>query len=123
MKIPAPISSGPTDGTQQEKVRPEWANWLRGVFAAVAGWNASLTATATIDFASIPAQTQNYSNVTIKKAQPGDAVIVTPDIETAGLIYTGLVTAADTVAVLVKNFTAAAINPPSTTFRIIVLQN
>lgn len=123
MKIPVPIASGPTEQTQQEKVRPEWSNWLRGVFSALAGWNVSLTTSADIDFTPLPAQTQTYVDVTVTRARPGDAVIVTPSTDTAGIIFTGYVAGNDAVRVLAKNFTSAVINPALTTFRIIVLQN
>lgn len=124
MKIPAPISSGPTDGTQQQKVVPEWANWLFGVFHALAGWNTSLTASAVLDFGSINPQTQAGLPVTVKGARQGDAVLVTPYSDTGFIIYSGVVTAPDTVTIYAKSITSAGpVNPISMAFRIIVFQN
>lgn len=77
---------------------------------------------ATIDFGVISGGGQGTGTISLKGARPGSAVIVTPEVDTIGIIYTGVVTAADAVTIYAKNCTAAAIDPPSTNFRIIVLQ-
>lgn len=106
------------------KLSPGWANWLNLVFLSLRGWNQAFTTTATINFGSIPAQSELASaGVTITGVRVGDAVQVYPSTNVVGVIFAGSVTASDTVVVYAKNFSAGAIDPASQSFRIIVLQN
>jgi hypothetical protein len=91
------------------------------VFAGLA-WKSGSNVTATLDFASIASLAEGTQTVTVTGARVGDAVQVTaPNV--TGVIFSGAVTADDTVTVYAKNFSAGAVNPPSQAFRIIVLQN
>jgi hypothetical protein len=91
------------------------------VFAGLV-WKAGFNVTATLNFASIAALGQGTQTVTVTGARAGDAVqVTTPDV--AGVIFSGSVTADNTVTVYAKNFSAGAVDPPSQVFRIIVLQN
>lgn len=99
-----------------------WASWLKRLVMTVSGWNRSLTAALTHDFGSIAAASQASATVTVTGARDGSAVLVTPSADTTGISYSGVVTANDTVTIYAKNFTAGAINPASTTFRVIVFQ-
>jgi hypothetical protein len=105
------------------KVERGWSNWIEQVFLCLAGWKRSINATKTHDFGLIAAQSEASTTAAVDKARQGDAVQVTPLAHTAGISYCGVVTAADTVTIYAQNFTAGAIDPASTTFRIIVLQN
>lgn len=94
------------------------------------GWNKSFNYTFTYDFGSIAANSTLASiALSIPGVRPtvgtviGDAVQVTPMTHTSGVIYTGMVTANDAVTIYANNITTGAINPVSTVFRIIVLQN
>lgn len=100
-----------------------WANWFNALMRAVA-WNLSLTATKTHDFGSIAAHTESSTTVTVAGARTTDTplVIVTPSANTAGIHYKGVVTGDDTVTLYALNTTAAAIDPASTIFRVLVLQ-
>lgn len=98
-------------------------NWLQQVWLCLSGLKRSINATKVFDFGSISAQSQSSTTAAVTKAAQGDAVIVTPLVDTSGIIYSGVVTAADTVTIYAKNFTSGAINPASTTFRIVVIQN
>lgn len=100
-----------------------WSNWFEQVSLALRGLKKSMNYTATIDFGAVSAQSQASSNVTITGARSGDAVQVTPTTDVSGMVFTGVVTAVDTVTVYAKNFSAGAINPASQVFRIVVLQN
>jgi len=85
---------------------------------------AVLAATATIDFASIPANTSaDSTGITVTGAAVGDAVFVgVPSAIEAGLVVTGYVSAADTVKVRAANVTALAINPASGAFKVVVIK-
>lgn len=100
-----------------------WANWFTQAFLALLGWKQTFNVTKTIDFGSITAQNQASSTVAVTGARSGDAVSVTPSADTAGIVFSGVVTAKDTVTIYAKNFTAGSIDPASTTFRVIVFQN
>lgn len=100
-----------------------WANWFLRLTNAI-GWSFALTATKVIDFGPIPAASEASSTVTVTGAATTNTpnVLVTPSANTAGINYTGVVTAANTVTIYAKNFTAGPIDPASTTFRVTVLQ-
>ncbi len=100
-----------------------WKNWFNAIVRALV-WNLSLTATKTHDFGSINAHTESSVTVTVTGARASGTptVLVTPDVNTAGIHYKGVVTADDTVTLYALNTTALAIDPGSTTFRVLVLQ-
>lgn len=83
-----------------------------------------LSATATLDFASTAASTSTDLTITVTGAADGDTVLVAPpDGSTlAGGVFSGWVSAADTVTVRFTNETAGALDPASGTFRATVLQ-
>jgi len=85
---------------------------------------AVLTATSTIDFTSLSANTTaDSSGITVTGAAVGDVVMVAPPATIAsGLVVTGYVSAADTVKVRVANVTASPIDPASGSFRVTVLK-
>jgi hypothetical protein len=99
-----------------------WLAWLLEVFACLP-WKKASNTTATLNFPSIAAQSEQGLTVTIKGCRSGDAVIVTPASNVAGVFFRGVVTADNVVTVYAKNFTGASIDPPSILYRIIVLQN
>ncbi|MGZ5799237.1 MAG: hypothetical protein ACXWJZ_01230 [Burkholderiaceae bacterium] len=100
-----------------------WIAWFQNAFECLR-WKKSFNYIFIIDFPNVLANTQSAAVAkTINGVRTGDAVSVTPLADTAGLIYKGIVTADDTVSLYACNFTASNINPASTTFRIIVLQD
>lgn len=105
-----------------------WASWFSLAYRLLT-WKRSFVVTTTLDFSSIAAQSQLSLSVTpvpalgLTGVRSGDAVQVTPTTDVSGVIFTGVVTANDTVTVYAKNFTASAIDPVSQVYRIIVLQN
>lgn len=99
-----------------------WSNWFTQVFLGLP-WKKGINVTTTIDIGATGAQSQSASSVTVLGARAGDAVQVNPAADTSGMIYTGVVTADDTVTVYAKNFSAGLINPASQVFRIVILQN
>lgn len=118
-----PLGEGPLFGVVT-KLSTGWSNWLTQVFLGLRAWNQAFTVTTIIDFGGIPAQSELASaGVTVKGVRVGDAVQVYPTTNVVGVIFTGQVTANDTVTVYAKNFNTGVINPASQQFRIIVLQN
>ena len=101
-----------------------WGNWFNAVQRALAGWSKSITGTKTHDFGSINGGAEGSTTVTVLGARTTDTpdVHVTPSANVAGIIFTGVVTADDTVTLYAKNFTSGAIDPASLTFRVTVLQ-
>lgn len=99
-----------------------WSNWFTQVYLGLM-WKRSFNHFATLDFAATAAQAQSALTVTIPGVRSGDAVQVTPTTDVSGIIFTGVVTADDTVTVYAKNFSAGSINPASQVYRIVVLQN
>lgn len=100
-----------------------WKNYFNALARAII-WNKSLAGTKTHDFGSILAHTESSTTVTIEGARTDLApiVTVTPSINTAGIVYKGVVTAIDTVTIYALNTTALAIDPAETVFRVLVLQ-
>lgn len=98
-------------------------NWLQQVWLCLSGMKRTINQIAVIDFGSISAQSQLSTTVTVLNAKVGDVVIVQPPVDTSGVFYTGVITATGVATVYAKNFTAGAINPPSGTYRLLVIQN
>jgi hypothetical protein len=81
----------------------------------------TLQATAALDFTPIAAQTTLELTITVTGAAVGDSVDVTPNgAPEAGLVWSGYVSAANTVTVRLGNVTVAAIDPASRTWRALV---
>lgn len=117
------ITQAPIREPAADAWSPSWAAWFLQVFNALTGFKFTFNITAVIDFGSIAGHSQLSANVTVTNARPGDAVFVTPMTDTAGVIFTGAVTANNVVTVYAKNFTAGAIDPASMQYRIFVVQN
>lgn len=81
-----------------------------------------LNATATIDPPSIAASGQATAPVTVTGAALGDYVLVAAPYDLQGVGAHGYVSAANTVTVLLKNGTAAAVDLASGTWKIKVLK-
>ncbi|MFT2721633.1 glycosyl hydrolase family 28-related protein [Deinococcus sp. A31D244] len=89
-----------------------------GVWLEIPG---ALTATATLDFPSIPAQGQAELTVTVTGASVGDSVSLgRPAAPESGTQATGRVSAANTVTVRMSNITAAAIDPAAASYKVTV---
>lgn len=103
------------------KARPGWGNWFNQVFSGLP-WKKGFNVTATLDFGAVLAQSQATLTATVTGARAGDAVqVTTADVD--GVVFTGAVTADDTVSVYAKNLSAGPVNPGSQVFRLLVLQN
>jgi hypothetical protein len=77
-----------------------------------------LTNTATLDFASISSGTTADLTITVTGCAAGDSVFLgLPSAPPAGVVFTGFVSAANTVTVRAANVTAGAIDPASATYR------
>jgi hypothetical protein len=82
-----------------------------------------LGASAALNFASIAAAAQEDLTITVTGAAANNAVILgLPVAPTAGLVFNAFVSAANTVTVRATNITAAAIDPASATYSVVVIQ-
>lgn len=81
----------------------------------------NMSATLTHDFGSIADGARGSQTVTVTGAATGDHVLVTAPSLEAGGIATGYVSAADTVTVLVSNFSGGALDPASQDFIVLVI--
>jgi hypothetical protein len=90
-----------------------------GVGGAV--FQAVLSATATLDFPSIGSNSTEQLTMTVTGAAVGDVVSLGPPstIE-AGLVWSGFVSAENTVAIRVHNTSGGSVNPASATWRAMV---
>jgi len=80
-----------------------------------------LTATATLNFPSIAANSTQQLTMTVTGATVGDAVFVgLPSAIDAGLVATGFVSATNTVAIRLHNTSSGSVDPASATFRAVV---
>ena len=98
-----------------------WSNWFTQVFIGLP-WDKGYTQAATLDFPNTLAQAQSGLTVTVAGVRVGDAVQVAPTADVSGIVFTGVVTANNTVTVYAKNFTSAAIDPLPQSFRLFILQ-
>lgn len=99
-----------------------WQSWFTQVFSALMGWKKTYTVTLSHDFGSISAQSEDDQSVTVTGARVGDAVTVHPAAVVAGVMFDGSVSANNTVSVRAVNYSAAPVDPPDQTYRIIVFQ-
>lgn len=84
---------------------------------------AVMSATATIDFASIPAAGTQTATVTVNGATANDIVVLgLPATVDAGVIFDARVSAANTVTVRAQNITAGAIDPASASYTLLVFK-
>jgi hypothetical protein len=81
-----------------------------------------LSASATLDFGSIAAAASADLTITVTGAATGNTVILgLPAAPTAGIIFQGFVSAANTVTVRATNITGAPVDPASASYRAAVL--
>ena len=124
MNNSAPLNSDwPISAENKATIPTPWSNWFQQVFLAVAGVVKTFNVTVTLNFANTAAGAQSSLTATVNGARSGDLVIVTPTADESGMIFTGVVTAIDTVTVYAKNFSTAPVNPGSQVYRILVVQN
>jgi hypothetical protein len=81
-----------------------------------------LSASASLNFASIPAVSQADLTITVTGAVVGDEVIMAlPAAPAAGIVFNAFVSAANTVTIRASNITASAVDPAAATYGVIVL--
>lgn len=84
---------------------------------------ARLTATATLDFGSINAAASADLTITVAGAAVNDSVSLgLPAAPTAGIMFRGFVSAANTVTVRATNITGSPVDPASATYRATVIK-
>lgn len=82
-----------------------------------------ISVTAVLDFPSISAQSSDTLTVSVTGAAVGDTVVVSPPAVNAfATAVTGWVSAADTVTVRYHNYSSAAVDPASGTYRVTVIK-
>lgn len=117
----APLNEAICD-TLTGRVMRGFSAWFTQLTKAIP-WATSYSSPATsLNFPNILAGTEQTLTITVRGARTGDAVTVNT-ANVSGLIFSAAVTAADTVTVYAKNYTAAPINPGAQDFTVTVLQN
>lgn len=97
-----------------------WAQWFTSIRRALIGWTKTYTGSVVINFGSIAAQASAVNTtLTHEDAQVGDVFIVSASVATAGIIYEAYCAAAGVITIRASNFSAGAVDPASTTFRVI----
>ena len=82
-----------------------------------------LSATDTLDFASIGSQASSDLTIAVTGAAAGDSVFLgLPASPAAGIVFNAFVSAADTVTVRAHNYTGGAVDPASATYRVTVVK-
>jgi hypothetical protein len=83
-----------------------------------------LTATVTLNFANTAANSSSDINITVNGAESGDAVSIgaPPEAMNANSNFTAWVSAANTVTVRFNNYSTAAIDPASGSFKVAVIK-
>lgn len=83
-----------------------------------------LSATSALDFGSVAAQSFADLTATVTGAVTGDSVALGVPVEavTAGIVYSAWVSATNTVTVRAHNYTAAALDPASGTFKATIVR-
>lgn len=77
----------------------------------------TLFASSSLNFPSVAAAGQQELTITVTGAAVGDAVVLAPPAAPeAGLVWTGRVSAANTVTVRASNITAGAVDPAAATW-------
>lgn len=99
-----------------------WSNWFTQVFVSLP-WKVGFNKVFTLTFGLVPAQSQLSLTVTVAGVRLSDSVMVAAVNDVSGIVFTGTVTAPNTVTVYAKNFSSASVNTGSRATRIIVLQN
>ena len=87
-----------------------------------AGLKRHLSNKAELTYAEIPANGAAAQNITVTGAVVGDSVVVTPDANPGQFTWYGRVVSANTVEVILSNFTAGALTPAVVTWRATVWQ-
>jgi hypothetical protein len=81
-----------------------------------------LSARASLDFASIAAQSSSDLTITVPGAVITNFVVMDlPAALAPGLVFNAFVSADNTVTVRANNFTALGVNPPALTFGVLVI--
>jgi len=104
----------------QSRWTAAWVTWFTQVLSALQGWRKTFTGSLTYDFGAI--DPNDSTTVTVTGARVGDAVLVTPSLNTAGIVEKGVVTDVDEVTIYAMNATGGSVNPAEKTYRVIVFQ-
>lgn len=62
------------------------------------------------------------TTLSVPGAKVGDAVVVTPDLPTNGVVYGGYVSGVSTVTLTALNVTSSSVNPPATGYAVVVFR-
>jgi hypothetical protein len=120
---PSALSTGTTAQSLTERARITSAGLTIGSSGGSA-ISRVITATATLDFGSIAAQSSADLTITVTGAAAGEAVMMgLPATASAGVVFNAIVTSANTVTIRATNTPAAPIDPASATYRATVIQH
>ena len=99
---------------------------VRSTNGFIAGTGSTVTKvlsnSASLNFPSIAAVSQADLTITVTGAAVGDEVMLSlPAAPTAGLVFNGFVSAADTVTIRASNITASAVDAAAATYGVVVV--
>jgi hypothetical protein len=100
-----------------------WVLWFKKLELALSGWKRVYTQEFDYTFGSVPAIGQLFTIAIVEGVRKGAVVIISPDADTTGIIFTAVATSANNVTIYAKNFTFNPVAVAKTNFRIIVLQD
>lgn len=133
------VAPGDLDGTEYLYVRRpaaspkdtrlSFASFIRALWAATTNAEARsaigiITATATLDFASIATTAQEDLTISVPGAAVGDAVALgLPAAPMAGLVFNAFVSATNVVTVRATNPTGSGVDAASALYRVVVFKS
>lgn len=105
--------------TPYDKFEDEtWQGFFRDLYAFL-----TLNVVVTLNFGNILSASIGTLTVTVRGAKSGDCVILgPPSTVEAGLVWSAVVSANDTVTIRLYNSTALAIDPASASWRVAVFK-
>lgn len=122
-----PVSAGADNGQVGIALTTASATAAVSVLGSAAGGGGGATglfASAALNFPSVSAADQQELTITVTGAAVGDGVVLAPPAAPeAGLVFTGRVSATNTVTVRASNITAAPIDPASATWGAFVMKS
>jgi hypothetical protein len=114
------IEDAPTNEPVGDGWTFTWTLWFKNLQMHVAAWRKTVKTSLTHNFGNVAATSRSSTTLAVRGARSGDLVLVTPYPSTLNLHQYGEITADDTLTLYADNPTAGGINPPETSYRIIV---
>lgn len=103
-----------------------WKKWCQEVTDGLNSLTTGLSSTAsgsfTLTFPEVALGANLAISAPLAGASVGDIVVLHPSSSMTGVIFTGIVTLADTVSIVANNYTTDAVTPGTVSFTVILLR-